>query len=191
MKFFQEEHKIQIQALLQLGSPTGLALVLLGTTLGIFVGAIPGLTGTMLIALMLPLTFGVDPQYAMTLLISIYVGAISGGMITATLLRMPGTPASIITTLDGYPLARKGRPERALALGVALAGLAVALAGLAVALTVLALSPFSLAGDCRHDVCCCWRTSAPARAAARSWGLVSDRAAGAGQCDWSAGTAGA
>ena len=69
------------QALLQLGSPTGLALVLLGTTLGVFVGAIPGLTGTMLIALMLPLTFGVDPQYAMTILISIYVGAISGGMI--------------------------------------------------------------------------------------------------------------
>ena len=69
------------QALLQLGSPTGLALVLLGTTLGVFVGAISGLTGTMLIALMLPLTFGVDPQYAMTILISIYVGAISGGMI--------------------------------------------------------------------------------------------------------------
>ena len=69
------------QALLQLGSPTGLALVLLGTTLGVFVGAISGLTGTMLIALMLPLTFSVDPQYAMTLLISIYVGAISGGMI--------------------------------------------------------------------------------------------------------------
>ncbi len=106
------------QALLQLASPTGLALVLLGTALGIFVGAIPGLTGTMLIALTLPLTYGADPQYAMTLLISIYVGAISGGMLTATLLRMPGTPASIITTLDGYPLARKGKPERALALGV-------------------------------------------------------------------------
>jgi len=106
------------QALLQLASPTGLALVLLGTSLGIFVGAIPGLTGTMLIALTLPLTYGADPQYAMTLLISIYVGAISGGMLTATLLRMPGTPASIITTLDGYPLAKKGKPERALALGV-------------------------------------------------------------------------
>ena len=106
------------QALLQLGSPAGLSLVLLGTGLGIFVGAIPGLTGTMLIALTLPLTYGVDPQSAMTLLISIYVGAISGGMLTAILLRMPGTPASIITTLDGYPLAKKGKPERALALGV-------------------------------------------------------------------------
>lgn len=106
------------ESILHLCSPTGIALVLLGTTLGIFVGAIPGLTGTMLIALVLPLTYGADAQHAMTLLISIYVGAISGGMITATLLRMPGTPASIVTTLDGYPLAQKGKPERALALGV-------------------------------------------------------------------------
>ncbi len=91
---------------------------MLGTALGIFVGAVPGLTGTMLIALVLPLTYGADPLLSMALLISIYVGAVSGGMITATLLRMPGTPASIITTLDGYPMARKGRPGRALGLGV-------------------------------------------------------------------------
>lgn len=106
------------EAILQLLTPTGLLLVVFGTALGVFVGAIPGLTGTMLIALTLPLTFGVDPQYAMTLLISIYVGAISGGMISATLLRMPGTPASIVTTFDGYPMAQNGKPERALGLGV-------------------------------------------------------------------------
>ena len=96
----------------------GLGAVFLGTFLGIFVGAVPGLTGTMLIALTLPLTYGADAQHAMTLLISIYVGAVSGGMITATLLRMPGTPASMVTTLDGYPMAQQGKPERALALGV-------------------------------------------------------------------------
>ncbi len=101
-----------------LSSPAGMGLVLLGTFLGITVGAVPGLTGTMLIALVLPLTYGADPLLSMALLISIYVGAVSGGMITATLLRMPGTPASIITTLDGYPMARKGQPERALGLGV-------------------------------------------------------------------------
>jgi putative tricarboxylic transport membrane protein len=106
------------EALLQLATPTGIFLVVFGTALGVFVGAIPGLTGTMLIALTLPLTYGADPQYAMTLLISIYVGAISGGMISATLLRMPGTPASIVTTFDGYPLAKNGQPERALGLGV-------------------------------------------------------------------------
>ncbi|HAD58442.1 MAG TPA: hypothetical protein DCG12_04295 [Planctomycetaceae bacterium] len=99
-------------------SPLGLLLVVGGTALGIFVGAIPGLTGTMLIALTLPLTYGADPLLAMTLLISIYVGAISGGLISATLLRMPGTPASIITTLDGYPMAAAGQPRRALLLGV-------------------------------------------------------------------------
>lgn len=106
------------EALVQLATPTGIFLVVFGTALGVFVGAIPGLTGTMLIALTLPLTYGADPQYAMTLLISIYVGAISGGMISATLLRMPGTPASIVTTFDGYPMAKNGQPERALGLGV-------------------------------------------------------------------------
>lgn len=96
----------------------GIFFILLGTALGIFVGAIPGLTGVMLIALVLPLTYTMDSHLALTLLIAIYVGAISGGMVTSTLLRMPGTPASIVTTFDGYPMAKKGQPERALGLGV-------------------------------------------------------------------------
>src|SRR6056297_3131015 len=106
------------EALSALLSPGGVAAVVVGTWLGIFVGAIPGLTGTMLIALVLPLTYGGDPLASMALLISIYVGAVSGGMITATLLRMTGTPASIITTLDGYPLAQQGRPGRTLGLSI-------------------------------------------------------------------------
>ena len=106
------------EALSGLCSPAGLSLVVLGTALGIFVGAVPGLTGTMLIALILPLTYGADPLLSMAFLISIYVGAVSGGMITATLLRMPGTPASIITTLDGHPMAKQGKPGRALGLGI-------------------------------------------------------------------------
>jgi len=93
-------------------------LILIGTVLGIVVGAIPGLTGSMLIALTLPLTFTMQPTEAMMLLVSMYVGSISGGLITATLLRMPGTPASMMTTLDGYPLAQSGKPGRALGLGI-------------------------------------------------------------------------
>lgn len=96
----------------------GMMLVIIGTILGITMGAIPGLTGAMLIALTLPLTFNMDPINAFILLISMYVGAISGGLITATLLRMPGTPASIMTTMDGYPMAQAGRPGRALGLGI-------------------------------------------------------------------------
>jgi putative tricarboxylic transport membrane protein len=99
-------------------APTQLFLILIGTFLGIAVGAIPGLTGTMLISLTLPLTFSMQPLPALVLLISMYVGAISGGLISATLLRMPGTPASIMTTLDGYPMARSGHAARALGLGI-------------------------------------------------------------------------
>jgi putative tricarboxylic transport membrane protein len=98
--------------------PGPLMLVVLGTSLGIIVGAIPGLTGAMLIALSLPLTFQMSGSDALVLLVSMYVGAVSGGLITATLLRMPGTPASMMTTLDGYPMARNGRPGRALGLGI-------------------------------------------------------------------------
>jgi putative tricarboxylic transport membrane protein len=92
--------------------------LLLGTVLGIVVGAVPGLTGAMLIALTIPLTGDMSAADAMILLVSMYVGSISGGLITATLLRMPGTPASIITTLDGYPLTQQGKPARALGLGI-------------------------------------------------------------------------
>jgi putative tricarboxylic transport membrane protein len=99
-------------------TPWPFFLTLLGTALGIIVGAIPGLTGAMLIALTLPLTFYMQPVHAVILLVSMYVGSISGGLITATLLRMPGTPASIMTTFDGYPMARAGQPGRALGLGI-------------------------------------------------------------------------
>ena len=92
--------------------------VAIGSALGISVGAIPGLTGAMLIALSLPLTFSMVGEQALVLLVSMYVGSISGGLVTATLLRIPGTPASIMTTLDGYPMAKRGQAGRALGLGI-------------------------------------------------------------------------
>ena len=126
-----------------LSSPGLPALILLGTTLGILVGAIPGLTGAMLIALSLPLTNEMEPQSALALLVSMYVGSVSGGLITATLLRMPGTPASIITTLDGYPMARSGRAGRALALGIGASFVGGVLAWVALALLARPIAEFS------------------------------------------------
>ncbi|WP_366555002.1 tripartite tricarboxylate transporter permease [Aquibaculum sediminis] len=108
-----------LQALPLALSLEGLLFTLIGTTLGILVGSIPGLSGTMLIALTLPLTFTMSPALALMMLVGMYVGSVAGGLISATLLRMPGTPASVLTTLDGYPMARSGRPGRALALGIA------------------------------------------------------------------------
>jgi putative tricarboxylic transport membrane protein len=99
-------------------TPLPFILCVVGVFLGVTVGAIPGLSGAMLIALTLPLTFYMEPVNAIVLLVAMYVGAISGGLITATLLRMPGTPAAVMTTFDGYPMARQGFPGRALGLGI-------------------------------------------------------------------------
>ncbi|KAJ55860.1 transporter [Actibacterium mucosum KCTC 23349] len=86
------------------------------TLLGIVIGMLPGLTVTMGLALLTPLTFHMDSATAITALLGLYVGAIYGGSRTAIILNMPGTPASAATALDGYPLARQARAREALAL---------------------------------------------------------------------------
>lgn len=100
-------------------TPESLVFIALGTILGVVVGAIPGLTGGMLIALSIPLTFGMGPVNALSLLVAMYMGSVSGGLVAAILLRIPGTPASVMTTLDGYPLAMKGQAGRALGVAAA------------------------------------------------------------------------
>lgn len=84
------------------------------TLLGIVIGALPGLTATMGVALMTTLTYRMDPDAAIQILICIYVGAIYGGSRSAILLNIPGTPASACSTLDGFPLARRGEAGRAM-----------------------------------------------------------------------------
>lgn len=106
-------------ALAHIFTPLPFLYVVLGTVLGIVVGAIPGLSGAMLIALTLPLTFYMEPVNAIILLIGMYTGSVTGGLITATLLRMPGTPSNVVTTFDGHPMAAAGKPGRALGLGIA------------------------------------------------------------------------
>lgn len=98
--------------------PLPFLFLLIGVTVGITVGAIPGLSGAMVIALTLPITFFMDSTNALVLLVSMYVGSTSGGLISATLMRMPGTPAAMMTVLDGFPMARQGRPGRALGFGI-------------------------------------------------------------------------
>ncbi|MEO1089752.1 MAG: tripartite tricarboxylate transporter permease [Pseudomonadota bacterium] len=99
-------------------TPMPFFYTVLGVFLGIVVGAVPGLNGAMLIALSLPLTYYMPTTHAVILLVSMYTGAIAGGLITATLLRMPGTPSNIMTIFDGHPMAKAGRPGRALGLGI-------------------------------------------------------------------------
>lgn len=91
--------------------------LIFGTAVGILIGALPGLSVNMGIALLFPLTFAFQGIGGILMLLGIYCGAIYGGSISAILLRTPGTPASVATTLDGYPMANKmGQPGRALGL---------------------------------------------------------------------------
>ncbi|MBQ7825860.1 MAG: tripartite tricarboxylate transporter permease, partial [Clostridia bacterium] len=99
-------------------TPIGIALMFVGVFVGIIFGALPGLSATMAIALFLPVTYTMEPTNAMTLLMALFVGAISGGLISAILLSIPGTPSSVATCFDGHPMVRKGQAAKALGLGV-------------------------------------------------------------------------
>lgn len=97
-----------------LAVPTNLVFLILGTALGIVFGAIPGLTATMGLALLVPFTFSMEPATGLLMLAGIYVGAMYGDAIPAILINTPGTPAAIATTFDGYPLSQKGMAQHAL-----------------------------------------------------------------------------
>lgn len=98
-------------------TPSILGMMALGVVVGIIFGSVPGLTAVTGIALFLPVTYGLGPVAGMALLMSIYIGAVSGGLIGAILLNIPGTPASIATCFDGVPLARRGQAYKALGVG--------------------------------------------------------------------------
>src|SRR4051812_5646114 len=91
-----------------------LALMMVGLVLGIFVGVLPGLGGPNGVAILLPLTFTMDPTSAIVMLSCIYWGALFGGAITSILFNIPGEPWSVATTFDGYPMAQQGKAAEAL-----------------------------------------------------------------------------
>src|SRR5436190_2372149 len=89
-----------------------------GTLAGVIGGALPGVTITMTIIIVLPFTFGLDPLQGLAAMTGVYVGGSAGGLVTAVLLGLPGTPSAIATTSDGHPMAKKGEPGRAIWLGI-------------------------------------------------------------------------
>lgn len=99
-----------------LSSPTTLLWCLLGVTIGTLVSALPGIGTVTAMAVLLPLTFGLDPVSALVLLVSIYLGGMYGGRISSILLNIPGDASSVVSTFDGHPLARQGKAGFALTL---------------------------------------------------------------------------
>jgi len=108
----------EINALLQgfavVSTPMNLMLMVIGIVLGVLIGVLPGLGGANGVAILLPLTFSMNPTSAIVMLSCIYWGALFGGAITSVLFNIPGEPWSVATTFDGYPMAQKGRAGEAL-----------------------------------------------------------------------------
>lgn len=95
-------------------NPINFLFVLIGVTSGIIVGALPGLTATMGVALLIPFTFGLDPVQGLIMLIGLFCGGIYGGSISAILIGVPGTPSAAATMLDGYIMGKKGLAGKAI-----------------------------------------------------------------------------
>lgn len=124
----------------QLITPFTIMWNIFGVAVGIIFGAIPGLTATMALAVFLPVTYALDIYQSLALLIGLYVGGVSGGLVPAILLNIPGTPSSIATTFDGYPLMRKGQGDNALKIGIV-----SSLLGGMISLLILAMAAPALA----------------------------------------------
>lgn len=107
-----------LESLQLLMTPSSLFAVFIGTVSGIVVGGMPGLTATMAVALLIPVTFALEPLTGLVLMGGVYCGAMYGGSIPAILLRTPGTPAAVATAMEGYPLTVQGRGGLALKVSV-------------------------------------------------------------------------
>ncbi|WP_460463598.1 tripartite tricarboxylate transporter permease, partial [Arthrobacter pigmenti] len=120
-----------------------LLLILVGVVAGIIIGAIPGFTITMGVALTLPFSFGMEPLNGIALMLGVMVGGSSGGLLPAILLGIPGTPSAMATTFDGYPMARSGQAGKALAIGLLASVFGSLLAGIILVLLAPTLAAFA------------------------------------------------
>ena len=109
---------IFLEALLNIIDPVTLTYMVIGVGAGLMAGSIPGFTIAMAIVLTLPFTFSMPPAQGLATMISVLVGGLSGGLMSGILTGIPGTPSSVATTFDGFPMARAGEPGLALGIGV-------------------------------------------------------------------------
>jgi putative tricarboxylic transport membrane protein len=127
-----------------LAQPMALLVLASGVIIGYFVGAMPGLTGALGLALLMPFTFGMDPVIAIIFLSSAYMASEYGGAITAILINTPGTASSAPTALDGYPLALQGKAGKALGVSIIASGFGNFVGSLLLMLAAIPVAAFAL-----------------------------------------------
>jgi len=118
-------------------NPSCVIWVFIGTFVGIVFGCIPGLTATMAMAMFLPVTYNMATTQGISVITALYIGGISGGLISAILINIPGTPSAVMTTLDAYPMAKQGKAG----LAIGLATMASSLGGLFSCVVLCTISP--------------------------------------------------
>ena len=144
MSGFSLHPAIMLAALDSVIAPGPLLAIVAGVLAGLIIGVIPGLGVVMAFALLIPFTFSMPPEMGMSVLIAVYVGGVSGGCITAILVRMPGTPASVATVLDGFPMAQSGRAGSAIANAVVASFIGTVISGICLVLVAPLLAAFAL-----------------------------------------------
>ena len=122
----------------QLAQPTALLALLGGVVIGLIVGSLPGLNDSITMAVLIPITFGMEPQVAICLLVGIYCASACGGSVPSILLKIPGTASATVTAYDGYPMSQQGKSGQALGLAIS----SSTFGGLTSAIVLLFLSPF-------------------------------------------------
>lgn len=122
--------------------PSNLLVIAAGSLLGVFAGAMPGLSSTVGLALVLPITYSLEPTPALLMMVSLYMSAQYGGSITAIAIGVPGSSPALATTFDGYPMTRRGEAGRALGISLFASSCGGLLGGL---LLLVALGPLARA----------------------------------------------
>lgn len=133
-----------LQALQGLAAPATIAFMVIGTAVGILFGSMPGLTATLAVSIFLPIIYPQDVTTSIALLLSLYVGGVSGGLVSAILINVPGTPASIATTFDGTPMAKRGEGAKALGVGIVFSFIGTILSVLVLILIAPALAKVAI-----------------------------------------------
>nr|WP_325179573.1 tripartite tricarboxylate transporter permease [uncultured Oscillibacter sp.] len=129
-----------LQGLLNFADLSTLAFLVIGTGWGMLAGAIPGVSASLAVILILPFTYSMNSIQSIIVLVAVYIGGMCGGSISAILLRTPGTPTAVCTVFDGYPMAQRGKAGKALGLSITASAVGGIISGIVMVLAAPMLS---------------------------------------------------
>lgn len=133
-----------LQGLLNFANLTTLSFLIIGTAWGMLAGAIPGISASLAVILILPFTYSMSSIQSIIVLVAVYIGGMCGGSISAILLRTPGTPTAVCTVFDGYPMSQKGQAGKALGLSITASAIGGIISGIVMVLAAPTLSKVAM-----------------------------------------------